>query len=129
MVRYRRNWVHGGTYFFTVTLVDRHATILVDHVDALRMAFRVTREERPYTIDAIVILPDHLHAIMTLPQDDADYAGRWRRIKGAFSTQLLLAGIALKRHANGELAVWQRRYWEHTIRDEKDFVGHVDYIH
>jgi putative transposase len=89
----------------------------------------VTRQERPFTIDAVVILPDHLHAILTLPQGDADFAGRWRRIKGHFSTQLLAAGIAIRSHANGELALWQRRYWEHTIRDEHDFVRHVDYVH
>jgi REP-associated tyrosine transposase len=129
MVRYRRNRVQGGTYFFTVTLGERRSTALVDHVAALRAAFRVARQERPFTIDAIVILPEHLHAILTLPQGDADFAGRWRRIKGHFSTRLLAAGVSIGRHANGELALWQRRYWEHTIRDEADFVRHVDYVH
>jgi len=129
MVRYRRNWLHGGTYFFTLTLEDRRSTVLVDHVGTLRAAFRVTRHERPFTIDAIVILPDHLHAIFTLPQDDADFAGRWRRIKGHFSTALLAEGTAIRRHANDELALWQRRYWEHTIRNDDDFARHVDYIH
>jgi putative transposase len=129
MVRYRRNRVQGGTYFFTVTLGQRQSTALVDHVSALRAAFRVARQERPFTIDAIVILPDHLHAILTLPQGDADFAGRWRRVKGYFSTRLLAAGVSIERHANGELALWQRRYWEHTIRDEADFVRHVDYVH
>jgi putative transposase len=129
MVRYRRNRVQGGTYFFTVTLGKRQSTALVDHVGGLRAAFRVARQEPPFTIDAIVILPDHLHAILTLPQRDADFAGRWRRIKGHFSTQLLAAGVSIGRHANGELALWQRRYWEHTIRDEEDFVRHVDYVH
>jgi putative transposase len=129
MVRYRRNRVQGGTYFFTVTLAERRSTRLVDHIGTLRAAFRVARQERPFTIDAVVILPDHLHAILTLPQGDTDFAGRWRRIKGHFSTQLLAAGVAIRRHANGELALWQRRYWEHTIRDDHDFVRHVDYIH
>jgi putative transposase len=129
MVRYRRNWLHGGTYFFTLALADRRSRALVDHVGALRVAFHVARQERPFTIDAIVILPDHLHAIFTLPHDDADFAGRWRRIKGHFSTRLLASGVAIRRHANGELALWQRRYWEHTIRDEGDFVRHVDYVH
>jgi putative transposase len=129
MVRYRRNRVEGGTYFFTVTLAERQSTALVDHVDALRAAFRAARRERPFTIDAVVILPDHLHAILTLPQGDADFPGRWRRIKGHFSTHLLAAGISLRRHANGELALWQRRYWEHTIRDDDDFARHVDYVH
>jgi putative transposase len=81
MVRYRRNFVPGGTFFFTVTLADRRSSTLVDHIASLRAAFRVTRSERPFTIDAVVILPEHLHAIITLPPDDFDYSGRWRRIK------------------------------------------------
>jgi putative transposase len=129
MVRYRRNRVQGGTYFFTVTLADRRSTALVDHIDMLRAAFRTTRQERPFTIDAIVILPDYLHAILTLPQGDTDFSGRWRRIKGHFSTRMIAAGAALKRRGNGDLALWQRRYWEHTIRDDGDFERHIDYIH
>jgi putative transposase len=74
MVRYRRNFVHGGTYFFTVTLLDRNSSALVDHIGALRAAFRASRRERPFMIDAIVILPDHLHAILTLPEDDANFS-------------------------------------------------------
>ena len=76
MVRYRRNFVPGGSYFFTLTLVDRRSSILVDHVAALRAAFRRARRERPFAIDAIVVLPDHLHAVLTLPPADADYSGR-----------------------------------------------------
>ena len=82
MVRYRRNFLPGGTYFFTVTLSDRRSTALVDHVGALRDAFRAARRERPFAVEAIVILPDHLHAVFTLPPDDANFPGRWRRIKG-----------------------------------------------
>jgi REP element-mobilizing transposase RayT len=89
MVRYRRNRVDGGTYFFTLALADRRATALVDHVVALRAAFRTTRSERPFSIDAIVILPDHLHAVLTLPPNDADFSARWRRIKGYFSSCLI----------------------------------------
>jgi putative transposase len=129
MVRYRRNRIAGAKFFFTLTLADRQSTALVDHVSVLRAAFRVARKERPFAIDAIVILPDHLHAILSLPADDADFPGRWRRIKGYFSTHLLEAGSRIKRHRNGELALWQRRYWEHTIRDDADFARHVDYIH
>jgi REP-associated tyrosine transposase len=103
--------------------------VLVDHVGALRAAFREARRKRPFTIDAIVVLPDHLHAILTLPSGDWDFSGRWRRIKGHFSNHMLTAGIASTRHANGELALWQRRFWEHTVRDEGDFERHVDYIH
>jgi putative transposase len=129
MVRYRRNRVKGGTFFFTLTLANRQSTALVDHIGTLRTAFRVTRRERPFTIDAISVLPDHLHAILTLPLDDADFPARWRRLKGYFSNRLLGAGNAIERHSSGELALWQRRYWEHTIRDEDDFARHVDYIH
>jgi putative transposase len=129
MVRYRRNNLAGGTFFFTVTLADRRASALVDHIDALRAAFHVARSERPFEIDAIVVLSEHLHAILTLPQDDADFSGRWRRIKGHFSSALIQSGAALRRRANGELALWQRRFWEHTIRDDRDFEHHVDYIH
>jgi REP element-mobilizing transposase RayT len=92
MVRYRRNRVDGGTYFFTVTLADRRSTAMVDHVSSLRTAFRVARQERPFALDAIVILPDHLHAILSLPEGDANFAGRWRRIKGHFSTACSLRG-------------------------------------
>jgi len=129
MVGYRRNFIPGGTYFFTVTLADRRATTLVDHIAALRGAFRSARRERPFAIEAIVILPDHLHAIFSLPSNDADFTGRWRRIKGRFSSALIDRGIELKRRPNGDLALWQRRFWEHTIRDESDFARHVDYIH
>ena len=129
MVRYRRNRLQGGTYFFTVALADRRSTLLIDHVVALRAAFRVARQERSFAIDAAVILPDHLHVMFTLPQDDADFVARWRRIKGNFSTRLLAAGTPMRRRTNGELLRWQRRYWEHTIRNDRDFARHVDYIH
>jgi putative transposase len=129
MVRYRRNFVPGGTYFFTVTLADRTSAVLVDHVDALRNAFRIARRERPFTIEAIVILPDHLHAIWTLPSGDSDFSGRWKRIKAHFTHRLVAAGVPVKPHRNGEYALWQRRFWEHTIRNEIDFERHVDYVH
>jgi putative transposase len=129
MVRYRRNRVPGGTYFFTVTLDDRRSTVLVDHIGALRTAFRTTRASAPFTGDAIVVLPEHLHAILTLPENDADYSNRWRRIKGHFTSAVLAAGTPLIADASGDYRLWQRRYWEHTIRDEDDFARHVDYIH
>jgi putative transposase len=129
MVRYRRNFIPGGTYFFTVTLADRRSSALVDNVDALRVAFRITRRERPFTIDSIVILPDHLHTIWTLPSGDSDFSGRWRRIKAYFTHRLVAAGVPVKRPRNGEYALWQRRFWEHTIRNEIDFERHVDYVH
>jgi putative transposase len=85
MVRYRRNFVPGGTYFFTVTLADRTSSAMVHHLGAVRMAFRIARQERPFTIEAMVILPEHLHAIWTLPSGDSDFSGRWRRIKAYFT--------------------------------------------
>src|ERR1700744_1501649 len=121
MVNYRRNFVPGGTDFFTVTLADRRSSLLVDNIDLLRSSFRATRRERPFSVDAIVILPEHLHAILTLPSGDADFSGRWRRVKGHFATALLASHIKLPRGSNGDLALWQRRFWEHTIRDEGDF--------
>jgi len=129
MVRYRRNFIAGGTYFFTVTLADRTSSTLVDNVTALRTAFRIARHERPFTIDAIVILPEHLHAIWTLPSGDSDFSGRWKRIKANFTHRLVAAGVPVKCHRNGEYALWQRRFWEHTIRNEIDFERHVDYVH
>jgi putative transposase len=129
VVRYRRNFVPGGTYFFTITLADRRSEALVDHIGALRSAFRVARRERPFSIGAIAVLPDHMHAILTLPPNDTDFPGRWRRIKGHFSTALIQTGLDLKRLRNGDLGLWQRRFWEHTIGDDRDFARHVDYIH
>jgi putative transposase len=129
MVRYRRNFVPGGTFFFTVTLADRRSTGLVEHISGLRAAFRVTRRERPFEIDAIVILPEHLHAVITLPQDDADFSGRWRRIKALFTKHVVTAGEPIACNAKGEYALWQRRFWEHTIRNDEDYANHVDYVH
>ena len=129
MVRYRRNFVPGGTYFFTVTLADRTSLAMVDHVGALRAAFRIARHERPFAIDAVVILPDHLHAVWTLPYGDADFPGRWKRIKSHFTHRLIAADVPVNRHRSGDFALWQRRFWEHTIRNESDFARHVDYVH
>jgi len=90
---------------------------------------RATRDAHPFIVDAVVVLPDHLHIIMTLPQDDADFSNRWRLIKRRFTDAVLKAGVTVAHHRNGEYALWQRRFWEHTIRDDKDFERHVDYIH
>jgi putative transposase len=130
MTAYRRNFLPGGTYFFTVNLEDRTLTVLVDHIDRLRAAFRDVRARHPFTVQAIVILPDHLHTIWTLPDGDSDFPTRWRLIKSAFSRGLARAEpIPPSRAAKSERGIWQRRYWERTIRDEDDFATHVDYIH
>ncbi|HEX3504717.1 MAG TPA: transposase [Xanthobacteraceae bacterium] len=129
MVRYRRNFVPGGTFFFTATLADRRSRALVEYIGSLRRALRTTWRERPFSIDAAVVLPDHLHIIMTLPPDDADFSGRWKRFKGLFTRLAVAHGLASTRNQRGEYALWQRRFWEHTIRDETDFGRHIDYIH
>ncbi|HKA71071.1 MAG TPA: transposase [Xanthobacteraceae bacterium] len=129
MVHYRRSLVPGGTFFFTVAAADRRSSILVDNIVSLRRAFRITRGERPFTIDAVVILPDHLHIIMTLPEEDADFSGRWRRIKSLFSRYVVSRGLPVERNRRGEYALWQSRFWEHAIRNEMDLDRHVDYIH
>jgi putative transposase len=129
MVQYRRNLVAGGTYFFTVTLFDRKSDTLVTHIDALRSSFRSVRGAHPFAVDAIAVLPDHLHVVMTLPEGDMDYSNRVSLIKRRFTESVLKAGTPVTRHRNGEIALWQRRFWEHTVRDERDFGRHVNYIH
>jgi putative transposase len=129
MVRYRRNLLAGGTFFFTATLADRQSRALVDNIDLLRYAFRVTRRERPFSIDAAVVLPDHLHIIATLPVMDSNFPGRWRRFKGLFTRLVAKRSGAGAQNERGEYALWQPRYWEHTIRDEADLTRHIDYIH
>lgn len=129
MVRYRRDFIAGGTFFFTATLLDRKSDALVRHVDALRTALRQARQRQPFAIDAIVVLPDHLHVVMTLPSGDADYPNRWRLIKRRSTAAVVRTGAPVGRRKNDGVALWQRRYWEHTIRDERDFAAHVDYIH
>ena len=130
MPNYIRADVPGGSYFFTVALAERSGTLLVDHIDALRLAFRKEQKANAFKVDAIVVLPDHLHCIWTLPPADADFAGRWQRIKAAFSQGLpRTERISESRRSKGERGIWQRRYWEHLIRDERDMAAHVAYIH
>jgi putative transposase len=130
MAEYRRNFRGGGCYFFTVNLADRRARLLTDHIAALRSAFRDVQQNHPFTLDAIVVLPDHLHAIWTLPDGDADFSTRWRLIKGTFSRAVPPGErTSHSRMTKGERGIWQRRFWEHTLRDETDFERHCDYIH
>ncbi len=130
MPEYRRNFVAGGTFFFTVNLLDRRADLLVTHVGALRDAVRQTRSCRPFEIEAWVVLPDHMHCLWTLPPGDADFPSRWRAIKTAFSKALPGLGTCSEvRARRGERGIWQRRYWEHTIRDERDYAVHMNYTH
>ena len=169
MPNYRRMRVRGAKVFFTVCLAQRGATLLTDEVEILREAVRVTRARRPFHIDAWVVLPDHVHAVWTLPEDDVNYSDRWGAIKARFSkmVRLKVAGrlyecartVGCKPTLRGERSVgapcrvgfqptdptvmrdarspskrskqdagiWQRRFWEHTIRDEADLAAHVRY--
>jgi len=131
MRRYLRARTPGASYFFTVNLENRNGSrLLVDNVGALLDAFMRARECWPFRIDAIVILPDHLHALWTLPADDSDFSTRWRVIKARFSAAV--AGgeaVSASRQRRRERGIWQRRFFEHQIRDARDFAAHVDYIH
>jgi putative transposase len=129
-MRYRRAAVPGGTFFFTVNLADRDRRLLVNHIEHLRSVFRRVQARQAFRIDAIVILPEHLHTIWTLPEGDKDFATRWMLIKMGFSRAIpLRERRSLSRASRGERGIWQRRYWEHQIRDEQDFIRHVEYIH
>lgn len=129
MVHYRRNRVAGGTYFFTVTLRDRRADYLVRYIDDLRVAIRAAKVQYKFTINAMVVLPDHLHAVFTLVEGCDDYSMLWQKIKATFAKRLLRAGCQLNKNQRGEFDLWQSRFWEHTIRDQEDFTRCVDYIH
>ncbi len=167
MPNYRRAHGPGGTFFFTVVTWNRRPLFAEEKARALlRTAIETTRERRPFTIDAVCLLPDHLHAIWTLPDGDRDFSTRWAQIKGRFSHDWLAwvrsgdggasparqsgestgrAGLAppnkvqaahaagsahvFSRPAKGEVKVWQKRFWEHQIRDDEDFRRHVEYIH
>lgn len=135
MPNYRRRFLPGGTYFFT--LVTEHRSQFLCQPNArrlLRQAFRKCRQLRPFCIEAIVLLPDHLHTIWTLPHGDDDFATRWSHIKGSFTHAWLKHGgreesVNASRTHHRRRGVWQRRYWEHALRDEADYERHVEYIH
>lgn len=130
MPNYRRMRVAGGTYWFTVKLRDPGSRLLVEQIDALRAAFRTVMTAHPFTIDAIVIMPNHLHTLWTLPPGDSDYSTRWRQIKAAFSRAMPKGErISASRKAKGERGIWQRRFWEHTVRNQRGFNHRFDYIH
>src|SRR5262245_48168161 len=130
MPNYRRAFVPGGCWFFTVNLLDRQSKLLTDEIDALRDATRRTRQRYPFQIDTFVVLPDHLHSIWTLPPGDADFTLRWRMIKSYFAkSQPKTEWLSPVRRARGERGIWQRRFWEHLIRNDHDFQRHVEYCY
>ncbi len=128
MSDYRRYRIQGGTYFFAVNLQDRTQSLLVDHIDPFRAAYRSVAERHRFETLAIVVLPDHLHAIWRLPEGDADYSTRWRLIKSEFVLRIRPAREAKPRRP-GERGVWQRRFWEHAVRDDAELAAYTDYIH
>lgn len=128
---YRRAWHPGGTYFFSVNLLQRHGNeLLTRHITLLRRVVAEVRRRHPFHIHGWVVLPEHLHCVIELPAGDDDFATRWRLIKMGFSKGLPrtehLSAVRVRR---GERGIWQRRYWEHLIRDEADFRAHMDYVH
>ena len=129
-MRYRRATTPGGTYFFTVNLADRQADTLVRHIADLRDVMDKVKAAHPFSVLAMVVLPEHLHTIWRLPPDDADYPMRWSLFKAGFSRRLENnERVRPSRAAKRERGIWQRRYWEHQIRDADDLERHVAYIH
>ena len=131
MPNYRRAWYPGGTYFFTVNLLERRSNdLLVCFIDALREVVNKVKKAYPFKIHAWVVLPDHMHCIIELPKGDADFALRWRLIKMGFSKSTpKTEGLSVVRKRRGERGIWQRRYWEHLIQGEADYCAHMDYVH
>ena len=133
MSDYNRTYITGGTFFFTVVTYLRHP-IFEDEaaVNLLKICFHSVMIAHPFNIDAIVIMPDHLHTIWTLPDNEFDYSIRWNKIKGTFSRRysgdkvIEVTESILKKREKG---IWQRRFWEHSIRDQADYNKHCDYIH
>lgn len=124
MPNYRRIFIPGQQYFFTVNLQDRRSKLLTEHVDLFRQAYSSVLKSHPVETLAICILPNHLHCLWQMPEGDSNYAQRWRLTKGNFTRSLRKSGAI-----GDNQKVWQNRYWEHHIRDDKDFNNHMDYIH
>ena len=116
-------------FFFTVALADRSSSLLIDEIDRLRRAYRTVQERRPFETIAVCILPDHIHAVWALPEDDQDFSIRWNLIKSGFSRGIDAHPRSPSKISKREKGIWQRRYWEHQIRGDDDLTRHVDYIH
>ena len=127
-MQYRRFYQSGARYFFTVVTENREP-ILIDNIERLRSAFRLCLSRYPFEVEAIVVLPDHLHTIWRLPEGNSDFSRRWMVIKRKFSSGLPEGKVSASKAKKREKGIWQRRFWEHCIRDEDDWRNHVDYIH
>lgn len=132
-MQYRRSQAKGAMFFFTVVTHNRRPILCQEcNIALLREAFSDVMSRHPFTVDAFVLLPDHLHSIWTLPENDNDFSNRWRQIKSYFSRNCrdeFKGDVTIDRKNKGEQAVWQRRFWEHQIRDYRDYIRPVEYIH
>jgi putative transposase len=129
MSSYLRPRIPGATVFFTVTLQQRGSDLLTRKIDALQAAIAMTRAERPFHMDAWVVMPDHLHMVWTLPEGDADYSTRWSVIKARFSRSVPAGPRRRSQIERRERGIWQRRYWEHHVRDEIERAAFITYCH
>ena len=130
MSRYRRSRARGSTFFFTIALADRSSSALADHIGLLRIAYRRVLRARSFHTLAICVLPDHLHAIWRLPANDRDFSARWSWIKSGFSRELPAPPLRSRsKRSKRDKGIWQRRFWEHEIRDDVDLERHVEYTH
>ena len=132
-MQYRRAYIGGATHFITANFAERGTRggiTLVEHIDGLRDALRRVKSSHPFHIDAMVVLPDHFHLLMSLPPEDANFSYRIGAMKSAFSRQLPKTEfVRASRESKRERGIWQRRFWEHLIRNDLDYANHVDYIH
>jgi len=131
MTEYRRFYIPKATWFFTVNLAERkNNRLLIEKIDVLRDAFRYVKQQRPFYMNAVVTMPDHLHCIWTMPSDDGDFSIRWNMLKGRFSRSIDVGErVSKSRKKRRERGIWQRRFWAHLIEDQEDYNRHVDYIH
>lgn len=130
MPQYRRAKTDGCVFFFTVVLADRKSHLLVDEISRLRTSYRLAQQRLPFETLAVCVLPDHLHALWALPAGDADFSTRWSLIKSNFSRGLDPArSRSTSKSIKREKGIWQRRFWEHLIRNDADLERHTDYIH
>lgn len=129
-MQYRRSFTPGGCYFFTLALQDRKQDWLVRYIDPLRQVVKAVKQRHPFEIVAVCVLPDHMHLLIRLPENDSNYPMRLRMIKAGFSRALpKIEAVSAARRRKNERGIWQRRYWEHQIRNGRDLNAHIDYIH
>jgi putative transposase len=129
MPRYVRAKFKGSVFFFTVVLAERQSNLLCEQIERLRQTYRAVQQRRPFETIAVCVLPDHIHALWALPEGDADFATRWSLIKSGFSRGLDPRSRSASKVGKREKGIWQRRYWEHAIRDDLDLKRHIDYVH